>query len=94
MSNEYVIVPKSEYEIAKWAIVFTEIDLEKIIENRESFIKFLQKSIHKYKSDHGQLLDVGKEAETYIAINTIQLLIKSLENTYTMYKEMKQKEKE
>lgn len=94
MSNEYVIIPKSEREIAKWSIIFSEIDLENILENRESFIKFLQKSIHKYKSDHGQLLDVGKEAETYIAINTIQLLIQSLENTFTMYKEMKLKEKE
>jgi hypothetical protein len=94
MSNEYVIIPKSEREIAKWAIVLTEVDLENILANRESFIKFLEKSIHKYKSDHWQLLDVWKEAETYIAINTIQWLIKSLESTFVMYKEMKLKEKE
>lgn len=94
MSNEYVIIPKSERQIAKWAIVFTEIDLEKIIENREAFVKFLNKSIHKYKADHWNLQDVGREAETYIAINTIQNLIQSIDSTYTEYKEMKLKEKE
>jgi hypothetical protein len=91
MSNEYVIVPKSEINIAEWAIVFTEIDLENIIERRDSFIKFLNKSIHKYQADHWQFLDVGREAETYIAVNTIKGLIASLENTFTMYKELKEK---
>jgi hypothetical protein len=91
MSNEYVIVPKSEYDMVKWAIIFTELDLEDIIEKRESFIKFLKKSIHKYQADHGQLLDVGKEAETYIAIKTIQGLIQSIDSTFQEYKEMKQK---
>lgn len=91
MSNEYVIVPKSEMDIAEWAIQFTEIDLEKIIENRESFIKFLTKSIHKYQADHWLFLDAGREAETYIAVNTIKWLISSLENTFTMYKELKEK---
>lgn len=61
MSRDYVIVPKSEYNVAKDAVVLTGDDIENIIEHRGSFVKFLTKSIHKYQADHGNFLDVGRE---------------------------------
>lgn len=93
MSNDWVIVPKSEYEIKKWEVIFTAQDMEDIIEKREAFMKFLEKSIHKYQSDHWKLLDIGKEAETYIAIRTIQQLILSIDGTYNEYKRYMEEEK-
>lgn len=87
MTSEYVIVSKSELDLKKWAVEFTLIDLERIVEYRESFVKFLDKSIHKLQSDHWLLKDVGKEGETYIAINTIQSLKQSLEWTFEMFKQ-------
>ena len=94
MSNEYVIIPKSEREIAKWAIEFTEVDLEYLMERRGVLQKFFNKSIHKYQTDHWHFQDVGKEWETYIAVNTIHWLMASLDATYESYKQMKQKERE
>jgi hypothetical protein len=94
MSRDYVIISKSEHEIAKDAVVLTGDDLEKIIEHRGSFVKFLTKSIHKYQADHGNFLDVGKEAETYLAINTIKELIKSIDGTYEQYKAYMKEEQE
>lgn len=50
--SDFIIISKSEYDIAKNAIVLTGKDIENIIEHRDSFIKFLTKSVHKYQADH------------------------------------------
>jgi len=92
--SDFIIISKSEYDIAKNAIVLTGKDIENIIEHRDSFIKFLTKSVHKYQADHWNLLDVGKEAETYIAIKTLQDLIASIDGTYEQYKAYMKEEQE
>ena len=92
MSNaDYVVLSKSELDIRKWEIIFTGDDVEKLIEAKTIFIKFLNKCINKIQADLGNLQYVWKEAEAVKEISTLREAIKSIDKTILAYKAYIQK---
>lgn len=92
MSNaDYVVVSKSELTIRKGEIIFSGDDVEKLIEWRDVFKKFLNKSINKIQADLGTLLYVKREAEAYAEMNALREAIKWIDKTVDAYKSYLQK---
>lgn len=93
-NTDYVVISKSELEIRKWEIIFTGDDVEKLIEWKVVFKKFLNKCINKIQADLGNLLYVGKEEEAVKEINTLREAIKSIDKTILAYKAYIQKQED
>jgi hypothetical protein len=92
MSNfDYIVLSKSELEIRQWEIVFNWDDVERLIEWRKVFTKFLNKSINKIQADLWSLLYIKREAEAYVEINALREVIKSIDKTVIAYKAYLQK---
>ena len=85
-SSSYVIMPKNEFEFRKSEIVLTAENVEELIEHKDVFVKFLNKSIHKVQSDLWSLEYIWKESVAVIEITTIREVIKSMDTLIEMYK--------
>lgn len=92
---EYIIISKSEMKSREKELFFSAQEIETLIENKDTVVKFIKKTIHKIQSDLWNFLRVWKEWEAYTQVIVLKELIESLENITPMYKQLReQQEKE
>lgn len=89
--TEYVIIPKNEYDIRKKDIILTEQDIQELLEYRDVFLKFLDKSRFSFQIELCKWTFRWKEESLYRSIDTIDEIKNSLDKLENTYKEFKEK---
>ena len=90
--TEYIIVSKTEHEIAQWKIEMKRDDGEKIIENKEVFKKFIQKTKFNYQLELSKGTYRGKEDSIYTAMDVCDEIIKWLDNIEKAFEQFRDKQ--
>jgi len=93
--TEYIVVPKSEYNLKKWEIFLSVDDLDRLLKYRDVFVKFLDKTLFSYQIELCKWTYRGKEEELYRSITTIAEIKESLlwlEKTFKDYLDKTRKE--
>lgn len=88
--NKFIMVSQNEIEL-KNNIILNEIEAEELIEYRDVFIKFLDKSRFSYQIELSKWTFRGKEEKLYRSIETIDEIKQSLENFLSVFKDFKDK---
>ena len=89
--NEFIMVSKNEIELRKNAIILNEIEAEELIEYRDIFIKFLDKTRLSYQIELSKWTFRWDEEKLYRSMKTIEEIKQSLEDFLLVFKEFKNK---
>ena len=91
MKTKYVMISEAELKIKEWELFMSEWQVQEVLEYWDTFKVFLKKKIHEIQANLANMKLIWKEQNAYIAINTIEDLIKSIDKTEEAYKEFKEK---
>lgn len=83
---------KTEHQIAQWKVELTRDDGEKILENKDVFKKFIEKTKFNYQLELSKGTYRGQEEKVYIAMDACDELIKWLDNIEKAFKEFRDKQ--
>jgi len=90
--TKYIMISKSELEVREREVFMSEKQVQELIEYGDTFELFLKKKIHEISAKLALRQLVWKEGNAYIAMDTIEELITSIEKTWEAYKEFKEKQ--
>ncbi len=84
MEIKYILVPESQLNISKEAkkAALTKLDWENLVENEWLIKKWLLKNKFSYRLSLSEWKAKGKEETIYVAMETINELIKALESVW------------
>lgn len=86
-SSDLILISKAEIDIKNWELFLDVNELEKLIEHRKVFIKFITKTIHKLQAELWMCQHQWKENDVYVTINGYKVLQNAIENTTKSYME-------
>lgn len=90
--TEYIVIPKAEYELRKWEIPFTWLELESLLENKVALIKFLSKTKLSYNIELMKWTYKWEEHKVYRSMETIDEIVKSIEDSDKTFNKLKEEE--
>lgn len=94
-TTTYVIVSENELNLKKWEVMLTSNDAEELLEYRDIFLKFLDKSRFSYQIELSKWTYRGTEEKLYRSMETIDELKKgliSIEKAFITFNKKKEEE--